>query len=272
MRVAACQFGPGTDKSLNLTTASELISEAGRAGCRLVVLPEYSDYMGPAEGMLAAAEEVPGPSTELIAAKAREVGAWVLLGSMHERLAGEVRYANTSLLFSPDGQIAARYTKTHLFDVTIPDQVDLRESSLSVSGSSLVTSDVDGVIVGLSICYDVRFPELYRMLALRGAKILLVPAAFLLHTGKDHWEVLVRARAIENQCFVIAAGTLGTTPATYGRSMIVDPWGVVLATAQDTTGIAIADLDFARLRSIRENLPALKHRREDLYGFSHVQK
>jgi predicted amidohydrolase len=267
MRVAACQFGPGTDKSLNLATASQLIDKAARVGARLIVLPEYSDYLGSAEGMLAASEEIPGPSTELIAAKAREVGAWVLLGSMHERRAGEVRYANTSLLFSPDGQIAARYTKTHLFDVTIPGQADLRESSLSVSGSSLVTSDVDGVIVGLSICYDVRFPELYRMLALRGAKVLLIPAAFLLHTGRDHWEVLVRARAIENQCFVIAAGTLGTNPVTFGRSMIVDPWGVVLATAPDTTGIVVANLDFNRLQSIRTNLPALKHRREDLYGF-----
>ena len=266
MRVAACQFGPGTDKARNIAAAIALIDAAASAGAQLIVLPEYSDYLGPPEGMLNAAEPIPGPTSERIAAKAREVGAWVLLGSMHERRADPSRYANTSLLFSPEGKIVARYSKTHLFDVSVPGQIEQRESAICAPGSAVTTAQMGEVTLGLSICYDIRFPEYYRLLALRGATLLCVPAAFMLYTGRDHWEVLLRARAIENQCFVIGAGTVGTTPATNGRSMIVDPWGVVLATAQDTAGIAYADLDFGRLNAIRANLPALQHRRQDLYS------
>ncbi|CAM3838887.1 carbon-nitrogen hydrolase family protein [Kerstersia gyiorum] len=268
MRVAVCQLNSREDKPANIATALDLLDQAAARGVDIAVLPEYTDYMGPNDGALATAETIPGPTSERIAAKAREHGMWVLLGSMREIDPQGGRCANTSLLFDRNGAIAARYTKLHLYDVDLPGRVTYLESATVRPGKEIVTTDIEGITAGLSICYDMRFPELFRLQTLAGAKILFIPAAFNLYTGRDHWEVLLRARAIENQCYVVAAGQIGKylpNGACNGRSMIIDPWGTVQAVAQDTTSIAVADLDFDFLQKVREEMPCLPNRRGDLY-------
>jgi predicted amidohydrolase len=200
--------------------------------------------------------------------KAREKHMWILAGSIRTRNeAGGPAY-NTSMLFNRDGNRVAVYRKMHLYDVEIPGRVSAKESAVFAGGNEIVNAGIDGVNVGLSICYDLRFPELYRLLALRGAKVLLVPAAFTSYTGRDHWELLLRARAVENQCFVVAADQIGSYApgkSSYGRSMIIDPWGTVLACAPDCNDVITADLDLAALDRIRQELPALANRRPDVY-------
>lgn len=269
MRVAACQLNSKDDKEANVVAALGLLDQAASYGADLAVLPEYMEFMGENAGALAAAETLPGPTTERVAAKAREHKMWVLLGSMRIAEPGANQCSNTSILFDREGRIVATYSKMHLYDVDLPGRVVYKESDTVLAGSDIVTADIDGVTAGLSVCYDVRFPELYRVMTLAGAKLLFVPAAFALYTGRDHWEILLRARAVENQCYVIAAGQVGTYlpgKACAGRSMIIDPWGTVLATAQDGVGIAVADLDFAQLDRVREELPAIAGRRPDVYS------
>jgi predicted amidohydrolase len=190
---------------------------------------------------------------------------WVLAGSFHEAGPDSGHTYNTSLVFDRDGALAATYRKIHLYDVEIAGRVSYQESRTVAGGAEPVVADVDGVRVGLSICYDLRFPELYRRLAVEGgAQVLAVPAAFMLHTGRDHWEVLLRARAIENQCYVVAAGQIGDHEpgrTCFGRSMVIDPWGTVVAQAPDTVGMVVADLDLDRLTRIRRELPSLANRR-----------
>lgn len=268
MRVAVCQLGSKADKEENLRIAIGLIEKAAAAGADLAVLPEYMEFQGDDAGALASAETIPGPTSDRIAQKARELGMWVLAGSMRRR-GDDGRCANTSLLFDRKGEIVASYAKLHLYDVDLPGRVVYKESDTVTPGHDIVTADIEGVRAGLTICYDLRFPELYRLLTLAGAKILFVPAAFNLYTGRDHWELLLRARAVENQCYVVAAGQIGTYmpgKACAGRSMIIDPWGTVLACAQDGTGIAVADLDFDFLDKVRAELPALTNRRADVYS------
>lgn len=240
-----------------------MLERAASAGADLAVLPEYVDYLGPSRG--APDPETPdGHFGNFFASAARELGIWVLAGSFHEAGPGDGRSYNTSLLFDRSGRLAAHYRKVHLFDVEIPGRVSFHESRSIAPGTELVTADVEGISMGLSICYDLRFPELYRALAVQGAKVLIVPAAFMTHTGRDHWEVLLRARAIENQCYVLAAGQIGDHEPgrnCFGRSMIIDPWGTVLAQAPDDIGMAIADLDLSRVDTIRADLPSLANRR-----------
>ena len=215
---------------------------------------------------------MPGPLTEAIGVKARKLGLWVLAGSLHAR-AADGRCANASLLFDREGRIAARYDKLHLFDIGLAGQPSYRESATVSGGDRVVTAEIDGILAGLSICYDLRFPELYRLHALAGAQLLLVPAAFTRHTGRDHWELLLRARAVENQCFVVAAGQVGESLAgkeCHGHSMIIDPWGRILACRPEGIGIAVADLDFDVQRRIRAELPVLTNRRGDVYAL-HVR-
>lgn len=270
MRVAACQMNSKQDKAANLAAALGSLDRAAEAGADLAVLPEYLDYLGTDEGAVAAAEPVPGRTSESIAAKARGLGMWVLAGSIHARHGADGRCTNTSLLFDREGRIAARYDKLHLFDIGLAGQPSYRESASVGGGDRVVAADIEGVVAGLSICYDLRFPELYRLHALAGARLLLVPAAFTLHTGRDHWELLLRARAVENQCFVVGAGQIGESvpgKACNGRSMVVDPWGTVLACAPDEAGVvAVAELDFERQRRIRAELPSLANRRADVYA------
>ncbi|GAB3160437.1 carbon-nitrogen hydrolase family protein [Micromonospora sonneratiae] len=264
MRVAVCQLNARDDRAANLAVASDLLTKAAAAGADLAVLPEYVDYLGPGAGA-PKAEPVDGEFAEFFAAAARRLGMWVLAGSFHETGPDPERTYNTSLLFDRSGGLSATYRKIHLYDVEIPGRVSYLESRGVAPGTEPVVATIDGVRVGLSICYDLRFPELYRQLTVvGGAQVLVVPAAFMLHTGRDHWEVLLRARAIENQCYVVAAGQIGDHDpgrTCFGRSMIIDPWGTVLAQAPDAVGVTLADLDFDRLARIRSELPSLANRR-----------
>lgn len=263
MRVAVCQVNSRTDRAANLATARELLERAEGAGADLAVLPEYVDYLGPASGE-PKPEPVDGEFAAFFAEAARSLRMWVLAGSFHEASPDPARTYNTSLVFDRAGALAATYRKIHLYDVGIPGRVTYEESRTVAPGTDLVAVDIEGVRVGLSICYDLRFPELYRALAIDGATVLVVPAAFMLHTGRDHWEVLLRARAIENQCYVVAAGQIGDHDpgrTCYGRSMVIDPWGTVMAQAPDEVGVTVADLDLDRLARIRAELPSLANRR-----------
>jgi predicted amidohydrolase len=264
MRVAVCQLNARDDRAANLAAARDLLDRAAASGADLAVLPEYVDYLGPSAG-LPKPEPVDGEFAAFFAAAARELGIWVHAGSFHEAGPDQDRTYNTSLLFDRSGTLAATYRKIHLYDVEIPGRVSYQESRSVAPGTQPVVADVEGVRTGLSICYDLRFPELYRRLAVDGeATVLVVPAAFMMHTGRDHWEVLLRARAIENQCYVVAAGQIGDHDpgrTCFGRSMIIDPWGTVLAQAPDRVGIVTADLDLDRLAEIRQELPSLANRR-----------
>lgn len=264
MRVAVCQLNAREDRAANLTVARDLLERAANEGADLAVLPEFTDYLGPADGT-PKPETLDGEYASFFAVAARELGMWVLAGSFHEASADGERSHNTSPLFDRAGTLVAAYRKIHLYDVEIPGRVSYLESSTIAPGTETVVADVEGARVGLSICYDLRFPELYRKLAVEGgAEVIVVPAAFMLHTGKDHWEVLLRARAIENQCYVIAAGQIGDHDpgrTCYGRSMVIDPWGTVIAQAPDTVGVTVTDLDFERLAKIRAELPSLANRR-----------
>ena len=267
LRVGAVQLNSTADRDANLETAESLVREAAARGAELVLLPEKWPLLGSGEELRAGAEPVDGPAISRMRACARELGIELVAGSLSERGDdGVIR--NTSLHISPDGEIRARYHKIHMFDVTV-DGIEYRESDDEAPGDEVVVSRTDrGVELGMTICYDLRFPELYRILALRGARVLLVPAAFTLATTRDHWETLLRARAIENQAFVVAANQIGEfAPGrrSGGRSMIVDPWGTVLAQAQDTIGVIVADCDLARLDDIRSSLPSLANRRPSAY-------
>jgi predicted amidohydrolase len=264
MRVAVCQLNSREDRDENLRVARDLLERAAGAGATLAVLPEYVDYLGPGK-TAPKPEGIDGEFAQFFAAAARELGIWVHAGSFHEMGPDSSRTYNTTLIFDPAGSLAARYRKIHLYDVEIPGRVSYQESRSVAPGEETVTTSIAGVPTGLSICYDLRFPELYRRLAVEGsARVLVVPAAFMMHTGRDHWEVLLRARAIENQCYVVAAGQIGNHEpgrTCFGRSMIVDPWGTVIAQAPDTIGIVTADLDLDRLEVIRSELPSLANRR-----------
>lgn len=268
VRVAAVQFNVQDDKERNVQKAVALASQAA-SSADFVVLPEYFVYLGPEEGKLAASEPVPGPTIARFADLARHKGVYILCGSIPERSPHPGRVYNTSVLLSPKGEIAARYRKIHLFDVDLGPELVYRESECVVPGDQPVVADTDFGRVGLSICYDLRFPELYRRLTQDGAVLITVPAAFTAETGKDHWEVLLRARAIENQVYVVAAATMGSYPPdrkTHGRSLIVDPWGLVLAQAPDAEGVIYAEVNLEHLSRIRQRIPALRHRKLHLFN------
>ena len=275
MRVAACQLSSASDKEANLRAAIAALDQAAAAGADLAVLPECVEYMGTPEGAKAVIEPLDGPTSQLFAARARQHRMWVLAGSIRCTHESDDRAYNTSMLFNREGERVAVYRKLHLYDVEIPGRVSAKESAVVAGGTQIVNADMEGIGLGLSICYDIRFPELYRLLTLRGARVLLVPAAFTLYTGKDHWELLLRARAVENQCFVIAPGQIGSYmpgKACYGRSMIIDPWGVVLACAPDRNSVITADLDFDAQDRVRAELPVLANRRPDVYDLRGTER
>ena len=270
IRAAAIQMNSTADRPRNRATADRLVRAAAADGARLVVLPEKWNVLGTPEQIAAGAEPLDGPSTRWARELARELGIDLIAGSIVERREGHAKHANTSVHVGPDGEVHAVYRKLHLFDVEVAGTV-YRESDGEDAGEEIVTTTLhDGVKLGMAICYDLRFPELFRILTLNGARVLALPSAFTLATTRDHWEVLVRARAIENQCFVVAANQIGEHApgkASGGRSLIADPWGTVLATAPDDEGYALADLDLARQDSIRASLPALAHRRASAYAW-----
>jgi len=275
LRVACVQMNTRGDVAANVRAAMVLVEEAAAAGASLVALPETWAYKGGREGIRASGQAVDGPSNAALAQLAARLGIFVLAGSIYEPSPVPDHVFNTSALFGPDGGLRAVYRKIHLFDVTAGTTV-YRESDDVTPGTELVTVEVDlgqaaraaPVALGLTICYDLRFPELYCSLALRGAQILCVPAAFTTYTGAAHWEVLLRARAIENGCFVIAPGQVGEhLPGRecFGHSMIVDPWGTVLDEVQDGVGFCVADLDLGRVAEVRAQIPSLQNRRPDAY-------
>jgi predicted amidohydrolase len=268
LRVAAVQLHSTPDRDRNLAAADRLTREAASAGAELVVLPEKWPVLGTPAQTIAAAERFDGPVAQWAQSIAKELQIDLVAGSFSEKT-GEERGANTSIHVGPDGELKASYRKIHMFDVEVGGHV-YRESETDEPGDEVVLSaTADGVELGMSVCYDLRFPELYRELAVRGARVLAVPAAFTLATTREHWEVLLRARAIEDQAFVVAANQIGQhAPGirSGGRSMIVDPWGIVLAQAADAETHVIADLDLTRLERIRADLPSLANRRPEVYG------
>jgi predicted amidohydrolase len=267
MRAAAVQLNSTEDRGRNLEVAERLVREAAADGAELVSLPEKWTILAGPDELRAAAEPLDGPSLTAAAAWARELGIHLVAGSIPERVEGRERLFNTSVLFRPDGEIGAIYRKIHMFDVDVGG-VSYRESATEDPGDEIVLGEAGAVPIGMTVCYDLRFPELYRILAVRGARVITVPAAFTERTGRDHWEVLLRARAIENQVFVVAADQVGEAPPHYdsfGRSMIVDPWGVVLAQAPDAECFVAADLDLAIQDEMRRSLPALANRRPRAY-------
>lgn len=265
--VALVQLDATDDVDANISTAVALAAEAAAGGARLVALPEYLQFRGPDAGFRASARPVPGPFTQAFSDVARRHEAWILVGSLAETSGDEARPHNTSVLIAPDGSIAATYRKIHLFDVAVEAGPVDTESARVTAGAEAVVADVDGVSVGLSICYDLRFPELYRSLALAGAEVLTVPANFTERTGRDHWEVLLRARAIENGAWVLAPSQIGGPPGqpAFGRSMIVDPWGTVVAQASDRVCIIRADVETDRVAAVRRQIPVLANRRPAAY-------
>lgn len=271
LTVAAVQLESQASLDDNLEAATRLGRRAGAAGARLIVLPENFAFMGSeedkrglAEPIAAAPSASDGPILAALRGLARETSAHVIGGGMPERSADPDRPYNSSVLVAPDGQVVATYRKIHLFDVSVGDGQLYRESASTSAGDRAVVADVAGVGLGMTVCYDLRFPELFRRLADGGARVATVPAAFTLMTGKDHWHVLLRARAIESQLFVVAAAQCGRHPRgrmTYGKSCVIDPWGDVIAQASDGPGFVVRTLELARVDAVRESLPCLTHRR-----------
>jgi predicted amidohydrolase len=266
VKVAAVQLTSTADVEQNLATCERLVREAAADGARLVMLPEAFAYLGPGDGKLAIAEPLPGggPVLERCQKLARDTDTELILGGFWEQSALPGKVHITSVHLTASGEVRACYRKIHLFDVDLPDGTVLRESDTAAPGERAVVTDTCAGRLGLSVCYDMRFPELYRKLVDEGATLLSIPAAFTLTTGKDHWHVLLRARAIESQCYVVAAAQTGRhfgDRRSYGHSLISDPWGYVLSDAGDTEGYAIATVDAARVESVRAALPSLRHRR-----------
>jgi predicted amidohydrolase len=261
--VAAVQMTSVSDKSKNLATARRLVSQADERGASLVALPELFNCLAQPDTIASQAEPIPGPTSQAMSELAAKCQVTLVAGSIAERCDTNKIY-NTSLLFGPDGVLLAQYRKLHLFDIDLPGCVTFRESQFVAMGNRLVVTDSVIGRLGQATCYDLRFPELFRLLVDLGAELLVIPSAFTMATGRDHWEVLLRARAIENQLFVVAPNQYGRHSEnlhTYGRSMIIDPWGTVLATAPDGEGLITAEIDFDQLGQIRSRLPCLQHRR-----------
>ncbi len=270
LTVAAIQLTSQDDVTSNLAQCRTWVERAAQAGAQLVVLPENFAFFGADDLRIGLAEPLleqgsePARIQRALSHWARELGISVVGGGMPTRSGDAVRPFNTAVVFTPDGRLAAHYHKVHLFDVSLADGTTLSESAKTTPGQSLSTLGVQGFEVGLSICYDVRFPELYRGLVDKGAEVLLVPAAFTLHTGKDHWAPLLQARAIESQAWVVAAAQWGPHPGgrrCYGHSMVIDPWGAIVAQCPDRAGFALATLDHEYQKQVRESVPSLRHRR-----------
>jgi predicted amidohydrolase len=261
---AAIQMNACPDKAANLERAERLVRLGAARGANLVALPEVFNWRGKRNEQAAAAETLDGQSLMLMSRLARELQIHIVAGSITEKIDDDSRCYNTSALLGPDGGRIAVYRKIHLFDVDLPGRVTVRESDAKLAGADVVTGATPLGAIGLSICYDLRFPELYRRLTFAGAQIIAIPSAFTFPTGEAHWEPLLRARAIENQAYVIAPAQFGPNVygySDYGNSMIVDPWGRVIARAADQEGVVVAPIDLEYQERVRRELPALKHAR-----------
>jgi deaminated glutathione amidase len=270
LNVAIIQMNSQDDKRANIAAALDLIDRAAATSARLVALPEVWPYLGPDDVIREQAETIPGPITDHLAQRARRHGIYIHGGSIYETRPGDPGMYNTTVVIDPTGEIIARYSKIHMYDVVLDGVAEYQESATVTPGDEIAITEIDGIPVGLTICYDLRFPELFRILALKGAQAIILPAAFTLLTGKDHWESLIRARAIENQLYMIAPAQCGTHPPAkwcYGRSMVVDPWGTVVTTASDGVGIAHAIVDPSRVDAVRRQIPSLANRRPEAYAW-----
>ena len=271
IRIAAVQLTSTRDRDHNLAHTRTLMEVAVQRGAQVVALPENFSCMCADEDKLAVAEDIEtGPSVGFLRDFAREHAVSVVGGSVPLRVDDSHKVANAYLVVAPSGDILARYDKMHLFDVQVDGTDAYTESDSIAAGDRIVIADVLGVTMGFTICYDVRFPELYRALALRGAQVLFVPAAFTVPTGRDHWAVLLRARAIENSCYVVAIGQVGHHYGdrhTYGHSMIIDPWGSIIAEAGEEPGVIVGDIDMSHLVEMRRRVPSLSNVRSDIFGW-----
>jgi deaminated glutathione amidase len=270
MRAAAVQLNSTDDKQRNLEAAERLVRAAAADGAELIALPEKWNLLGSGDTLRSGAEPLDGPAITAARRWARELGVHLVAGSITARMPDEDKPSNTSVLIGPEGEIEATYRKIHMFDVDVGG-VAYRESEHEEPGSEIVIAGAGELTIGLTVCYDLRFPELFRILAVRGARLIAVPSAFTSTTGRDHWEVLLRARAIENQAFVLAPNQSGKAPPhfdSFGHSSIVDPWGRVLATASEgAQQFVAADLDLSSQEEVRESLPSLANRRPDTYAW-----
>ena len=265
--LAAIQLDSQSDKQKNLAAAAGFIEEAAAKGAKLVAMPETMNYIGPEYRQNG--EPVPGLTTDFFAKLAVKWGIWIHCGSIPEIYDQEKPY-NTTVLLNPQGEIVAKYQKLHMFDVEISDGPSYKESDDNSPGQEIVLAKTELGMLGLSICYDIRFGEMYRIMALNGAQILFTPACFTMNTGKDHWETILRARAIENSCYVVSPGQIGIKPKlqAYGKSLIVDPWGNVIAKASDRPGYVMAEIDLDMIDFVRAQVPSLQNRRTDVYSIS----
>jgi len=264
--VAAVQLSCTSDEAANLASAEVLIRRAADHGAQLVATPENTNFLGPHIDKVERAQSLDGPVGSLFSSLAAELGIHLLLGSFNEACDAPGHCYNTSVLFGRDGALLGVYRKIHLFDIDLAGGVQFQESSTVQAGSEVVVVDSTLGRIGLSICYDLRFGELYRQLVEKGAAILMIPSAFTLATGRAHWEPLMRARAIETQCFVVAPAQVGEHDdgglrESFGHSMIVDPWGQILARASDTPGLALAEIDLEHVEAVRRSMPVANHRR-----------
>lgn len=257
----------------NVQTAIELIKEAAKANPDVVILPENFHMMGRKTEFFEAAETIDGPTLTKLKALAKELAIYIVAGTMNLRVEGNEKLKNTCCVINPEGEIQDVYEKIHSFNAQIGGR-NISAGKIEEAGERIVVTTIKGVPVGLSVCFDIRFPELYRILALKGAKVILVPAIFMLHTGKDHWEVLMRARAIENQVYMVAPAAYGTIPPhnewSNGRSMVVDPWGVVVAQSSDQTTVTTVDLDLNWIEDVRKRVPTIPQRRPEVYKWEDI--
>jgi deaminated glutathione amidase len=268
MKIGMVQMNTQSDKQANLECCVEMIARSAQENAELVVLPEFFNYLGPESDMIEQGESLAAsPSLKCMAGEARKHKIHLYIGSILERDADKLY--NTGVVFNPLGELIAKYRKIHLFDVEIPGGRRYFESELITPGDTVTTFEIHGVVFGMSTCYDLRFPELFRKLIELGAQVLLVPAAFTMETGRDHWELLLRARAVENLCWVVGVNQCGKFPPnhnSYGRSMVVDPWGVVVGRVSDGVQCLTVDIDFDLQRDIRQRFPALDHIREKIFS------
>ena len=262
--VAVVQMDTQNDKEANWAQIADYIDEAAEKGAKLVAFPEVVNILSEEPEF---AEMIPGPTTELFMQIAKEHGIWVHGGSISEVNPEGERTYNTTVLINPQGEIAARYSKLHNFDMTLPDGSSVRESDKKEPGKEITTVQTELGHLGFAICYDMRFPELFRLMTLQGAEVIFLPANFTMPTGKDHWEPILRARAIENGCYIIAPNQTGVKEkfTAYGNSMVVDPWGAVIARASDKPGVILAEIDLDYLDAVRKRNPSVQNRRTDMY-------
>lgn len=266
-RIAVVQMDSRNDKGANVKYACQCIDEAAANGAKLISFPEVMNLSGKNIGEGGGYETIPGYTTEILMAKAKEHKMYIHSGSFCKAVEGENRAYNTSVIIDPEGNIIGEYHKLHPFDITMPDGTVNKESDRIRPGDEIVVTNTAIGKLGMSICYDIRFPELYRIMTLEGAQVIFTPASFTMSTGKEHWECILRTRAIENACYIVAADQIGQKHEflAYGHSMVIDPWGTVIAKARDEAGMFYADIDLDYEDKIRQNVPVLENRRADIY-------